>query len=122
MKIKLQKFEKDVEIKTDLATFLEFILVWGESSEDTVSLLRVNSAAIGVALDSFGILPKYRPEKDEIKSYGRKILDRLLQKQVSTEEIYVAGSTILTHMLSKLPSSEEVEQKEDFFCSEDQDK
>lgn len=122
MKIKLSKFEKDVEIKKDLATFLEFILVWGDSSEDTVSLLRINAAAVGVALDSFAILPKYRPDKDEIKSYGRKVLQRLLEKKVSTEEIYTAGSAILTYMLSNLPSSDKVEEKEDFFYSPEPDK
>ena len=122
MKIKLSKFEKDVEIKKDLATFLEFILVWGDSSEDTVSLLRINAAAVGVALDSFAILPKYRPDKDEIKSYGRKVLQRLLEKKVSTEEIYTAGSAILTYMLSNLPSSDKVEEKEDFFYSPPPDK
>jgi len=122
IKIKLSKFERDVELKKDLATFLEFILVWGDSSEDTVSLLRINSAAVGVALESFGILPKYRPDKDEIKSYGRKVLERLLEKNVSTEEIYQAGSAVLTYMLKQLPSSDQVEEKEDFFYSPEKDK
>ena len=122
IKIKLSKFEKDVEIKKDLATFLEFILVWGDCAEDTVSLLRINSAAVGVALDSFGVLPKYRPDKDEIKSYGRKVLERLLEKNVSTEEIYTSGSAVLTHMLSQLPSVDKVEEKEDFFYSPELDK
>ena len=122
IKIKLSKFERDVELKKDLATFLEFILVWGDSSEDTVSLLRINSAAVGVALESFGILPKYRPDKDEIKSYGRKVLERLLEKNVSTEEIYQAGSAVLTRMLKQLPSSDQVEEKEDFFYSPEKDK
>lgn len=121
MKIKLSKFEKDVEYNCDLATALEFILCWGESSDDTVQLLRLNAAAIGVALDSFAILPKYRPEKDKIFVYGRKVLERLLEKKVSSQEIYQAGSTILTEMLSHIPQQDKVEEKEDFFYSPEQE-
>lgn len=121
MNIKLGNFEKEIDFAPDLATCLEFIILWGESSEDTVQLLRLNSAAVGVALDHLAILPKYRPERDKIHVYGRVILQRLLEKNVPSEDIYKAGSQVLTKMLSCIPSQDKVEEKEDFFCSPDQD-
>ena len=121
MEIKLGKFEKDVKYNCDLATALEFVLCWGESSEDTIQLLRLNAAAIGVALDSFAILPRYRPEKDKIFVYGFKVLERLLEKKVSSQEIYQAGSIVLTEMLKHIPQRDKVEEKEDFFCSPEQE-
>lgn len=117
MEIKLSKFEKKVEYNVDIATALEFVLCWGESSDDTVQLLRINAAAIGVALDSFGILPQFKPEKDKIFVYGRRILERLLEKGVTTQEIYESGSVVLSEMLNHIPKQEKVEEKEDFFCS-----
>lgn len=121
MKIKLAQFDKEVEYKIDLATALEFVLCWGESSEDTIQLLRLNAAAIGVALDEYAVLPKYRPEKDKIFVYGRKVMERLLEKKVTSQEIYESGSSVLIEMLSHIPKQEKVEEKEDFFCSPEQE-
>ena len=83
-------------------------------------MLRIHSAAIGVALDEFAMLPKYKPESDAIKPYGYKILERLLSKNVTSAEIFAAGGAVLALMMSKIPSQEKVEEKEDFFSSTDQ--
>ena len=103
MKLKLGNFDREIEFKCDLATALEFVLIWSESSDDTVELLRLNAASIGVALDSFSMLPKYKPEKDKISVYGRTVLSRLLESKVSTSQIYESGSKILSAMMEMIP-------------------
>lgn len=121
MKIKLGTFEKDVEPKFDIATCLEFTLTWADAVDDTADLLRINAASIGVALDSFAMLPSYKPEKDKILVYGRKVLERLLDKKVPPNDIYIAGTDILTAMSKQLPSQETIEDKKDFFPSPEQE-
>ena len=115
--IQLGKYSKEVAEPTDLATCLEFTLTWGEAAENNVDLLRVCSAALGVVLDKEALLPKYRPDRDKIFSYGRKILSRLLEQGVSSNEIYTAGSAVLSAMAKAIPQKKEVEEKQDFFHS-----
>lgn len=121
MKIKLGSFEKEFEPQINIATCLEFVLVWGESSDDSASLLRLHSAALGVALEQFAMLPRYKPETDKIKPYGYKVLDRLVTKNVTSSEIFAAGGVVLQYMMSKIPNQKKVEEKEDFFYSADQE-
>jgi len=117
IKITLGNYQKDVEKPTDLATCLEFTLSWGEASDNNVDLLRVCSAALGVALDKEALLPKYRPERDKINIYGRKVLGRLLDQKVSSSDIFQSGSAVLQAMAAAIPQKEEVEEKKDFFHS-----
>lgn len=121
MKIELGNYEKEVAEPTDLATCLEFSLVWGDVSEDPAGLVRICSAAIGVALDKEALLPKYRAEKTSILSYGRKVLERLLEKNVPVQHIYSSGSAVLIAMSEKIPSMKEVEDKKDFFHSAEEE-
>lgn len=121
IKIQLGEYRKEIEKIDDLATCLEFTLTWGESSDDNVDLLRVCSAAIGVALDKEALLPKYRPERDKIISYGRKVLERLLLKNIPMNDIYGSGTAILKSMANSIPQKKEVEEKEDFFHSPGED-
>lgn len=121
MKIKLGNFDKEVAAPTDMATNLEFTILWSHIADEPTSLLRICSASIGVALESFTILPKYRPDTDKILPYGRKILSRLIEKGVSATEIYNAGSAILTEMASSLPQEKTVQDKMDFFRSAEEE-
>lgn len=121
MNIKLANFDKDIELKADIATCLEFTLVWADAVDDTASLVRINAAAIGVALDSYSILPSYKPERDKILNYGYKVLQRLLEKNVGLQDIYNAGTKILSSMSGKLPQRDEIEDKKDFFHSPKQE-
>lgn len=121
MKLKLNKFEKEFVPEINIATCLEFVLVWGESSDDSAALLRVHSAALGVALEPFAMLPRYKPESDKIKSYGYKVLERLVSKNVSSGEIFEEGGKILKHMMAMIPDQKKVEEKEDFFYSPEQE-
>ena len=121
MRIKLGSFDKDVELKNDLATSLEFALIWGDAVDDSSELVRINAAAIGVALDSFALLPAYKPERDKILVYGRKVLSRLLEKNVPVEHIYSEGTKILTAMSALLPKRQHIEEKKDFFHSPEQE-
>lgn len=117
IEIKLGNYHKEVAEPTDLATCLEFSLVWGDVSEDPAGLIRMCAGAIGVALDKEAMLPKYRPDKTSILSYGRKVLERLLEKNVPLQDIYDSGSNILVLMTKKIPTQKEVEEKKDFFHS-----
>ena len=119
--IKLGDYHKEVPPCNDLATCLEFVLTWGDASEDNVDLVRVCSAAIGVALDPEALLPKYRPDRDKILQYGRKILTRLLLKNIPMKDIYDSGSAYLTAMAQNIPQQKEVEEKMDFFPSAEED-
>lgn len=119
IKITLGNYQKEVEKPTDLATCLEFTLSWGEASDNNVDLLRVCSAALGVALDKEALLPKYRPERDKINAYGRKVLGRLLEQKVSSSDIFQSGSAVLQAMAAAIPQKEEVEEKKDFFHSQE---
>jgi hypothetical protein len=121
IKIKLGEYQKEIAKINDLATCLEFTLTWGDSSDDNVDLLRVCAAAIGVGLDSENLLPRYRPEKDKIFVYGRKILERLLVKNIPMNDIYTSGTAILKTMAEAIPQNKEVEDKKDFFHSEEED-
>ena len=121
MKIELGKFSKDFEPDISIATCLEFVLVWGESSEDSASLLRVHAAALGVALEPFAMLPRYKPESDKIKSYGYKVLERLVSKNVSSGDIFSSGGEVLKYMMTRIPDQKKVEEKEDFFYSPEQE-
>tara|TARA_R100000406_G_scaffold68216_1_gene48610 strand:- start:2571 stop:2939 length:369 start_codon:yes stop_codon:yes gene_type:complete len=121
MKIKIGKFEKDIEPEFELATCLEFTLIWADSIDDSANLIRINAAAIGIALDSYSILPQYKPEKDKILGYGRKILQRLLEKNVTPKDIYSSGTEILTSMSKQLPNQETIDEKKDFFHSPKQE-
>ena len=117
IEIKLGKFQKQIPISADLATCLEFTLVWGDVAEDPASLVRMCSAAIGVCLDAEAMLPKYRADRDSILKYGRKVLERLLEKNVPVQDIYNSGSKVLIAMSEKVPSQKSVEDKKDFFHS-----
>ena len=119
--IELGSYKKEVAEPTDLATCLEFTLTWGESAENNVDLLRVCSAAVGVALDKEALLPKYRPDRDKISLYGRKVLARLLEKGVASSEIYKAGSEVLQVMAQRIPQKKEVDDKQDFFHSAEEE-
>ena len=121
IKIQLGKFSKEIEEPSDLATCLEFALTWGEAADNNVGLLRVCSAALGVALDKEALLPKYRPDRDKIYPYGRKILSRLLEQGVSSQEIFTSGSVVLSAMAAAIPNKKEVEEKEDFFLSPEEE-
>ena len=120
MNIRIGNFNRDIPEKFPLATSLEFSLLWADSIDDSSHLVRINAAAIGVALDSTNLLPAYRPERDKILVYGRKILERLLEKNVPVEDIYREGTKILTAMSSSLPQREAVDEKKDFFPSAEQ--
>ena len=119
--IKLGTFEKQVAAPNDLATCLEFTLSWGDAADDNVDLLRISAAAIGVALDAEAMLPKYRPDRDKIFVYGRKVLERLLLKKVPMQHIFSAGTVILKSMAEAVPQKKEVEDKMDFFHSQEED-
>lgn len=121
MNIKLAKFDKVVKPNINTASCLEFVLTWGQVSEDTAGLLRVHAGAIGVALDEYQLLPAYKPERDKILNYGFKCLERLLDQGVSTDEIYKAGGQVLQYMLERIPKQKEVEKKESFFSSPKQE-
>lgn len=121
MKIKLGTFEKDIKPPSDLASCLEFSLTWGEAADNNVDLLRVCSAALGLALDKEALLPKYRPDRDKILGYGRRVLSRLLEKEVSTDDIFSSGSAVLMAMAERIPKKKEVEDKEDFFHSREEE-
>jgi hypothetical protein len=118
--IKLGKIDKEVAVPSDLATNLEFTIMWSHASEDPTKLLRLCCASIGVALHSLNLLPAYRPDADSILVYGRKILGRLLEKNVNASEIYNCGSAILASMASSLPEEKEVKSKMDFFPSSEE--
>ena len=121
MKIKLGNFNKEIEPKFNIATSLECTLVWSDSIDDSASMIRINAAACGIALDSFALLPSYKPEKDKILSYGFKILQRLLEKNVPVEEIYQSGTIILSTMSESLPKRQNIDDKKDFFLSPDKE-
>ena len=121
MKIQIGKFQKDIEPNISIATCLEFVLIWGSASDDSASLLRVHASAIGVALEDYALLPSYKPERDKILVYGYKCLDRLLSQNVSTDEIYSSGAKILSMMLDRILKQKEVKEKEDFFCSPEEE-
>lgn len=113
--IKLGKYEKQIPLVADLATCLEYTLVWADVSDNPAGLIRMCSAAIGVCLDSETMLPKYRADRDSILKYGRKVLSRLLEKNVPVQDIYTSGSAILVAMSEKVPNNQTVEEKKDFF-------
>ena len=115
MKILLGQYEQDIDVKFDIATALEFTLIWADSIEDSSSLVRINAAALGIALSSTALLPSYKPERDKILSYGFKILQRLLEKNVPIDDIYSSGTKVLTAMSESLPRRDNVEKKKDFF-------
>lgn len=121
IEIKLGDYSKSIPKPTDLATCLEFTLSWGEASDDNVDLLRVCAASIGVALDKENLFPRYRPDKEKISVYGRKVLERLLLKNISMNDIYSSGTIVLTAMAEALPKNKEVEEKKDFFHSPEED-
>mgnify|MGYP003150375864 CR=1 FL=1 len=121
MNIKLGKLQREITPTFDLATCLEFSLVWADTVDDSSLLVRINAAAIGVALDSLSILPAYRPERDKILVYGRKVLARLLEKKVPVQEIYSEGTKILTAMSDRLPKRENIDEQKDFFPSPEQE-
>ena len=56
MNIILGNFNKDIEPKFNLATALEFTLTWADCVDDSSSMIRINAAACGIALDSFAML------------------------------------------------------------------
>jgi hypothetical protein len=120
IEIKLGDYQKSIDAQIDLATCLEFTLSWGECSDDSVDLLRVCSAGIGVALDKESLFPKYRPEKEKITVYGRRVLERLLLKNIPMNDIYSSGTIILKSMAEALPHKKEVEDKKDFFPSQEE--
>ncbi len=121
IKIKLGDFQREVPKIDDLATCLEFTLTWGDATDDNVDLLRVCSAAIGVGLDKEALLPKYRPNRDKIYVYGRKVLERLLVKEIPMNDIYTAGTNVLKSMAESIPQKKEVDEKMDFFHSPEED-
>lgn len=102
-----------------LAVCLEFMTIWG-SAEDA-RLLRLCAAALGVYLDHLAIFPKYKPMKQTPLEYGFTLLERLLENKVAPEKIYELGSLCLMDMSKTLPSSKEVEEKEDFLASANSD-
>ena len=115
IEFKLKSKEYKVDPPKSLATCLEFITLW--SNEDPVSLLRLCSGAIGVALDKEAIYPAYKPLKDDPLSYGRIMLERLLEDGVKASQIYSAGSASLVEFARQIPSEEGVEDKANFTPS-----
>ena len=102
-----------------LAICMEFVSIWG--SAENARLLRLCAGALGVYLDHESILPRYRAIKSSPLEYGFTILDRLLSKGVTGEKIYELGSLCLVDMAKAIPTSEEVERKEDFLASTNSD-
>jgi len=98
-----------------LATCLEFITLW--SNEDAVALLRLCSGAIGVALDEEAIYPSYKPLKHDPLSYGRLMLERLLEDGIQASQIYKAGSLCLVSFARQIPSEKGVEEQANFTHS-----
>lgn len=121
MELCIGKFKREIKQEYSLATALEFSLVWADSVDDSSQLVRINAAAIGVALDSTNMLPAYRPNRDKILVYGRKILERLLEKNVPLDDIYREGTKILSAMSAKLPQQGAIDEQKDFFPSADQE-
>lgn len=117
MKIKCLGKPRQATIPQSLATCLEVTLVWGACSDDTPSLLRLCSAAIGICTDSLAILPSYKPDKDKILSYGYKVLEKLLELGVDASLIFEDGTKLLTEMAKKLPQKKQVEESKDFLAS-----
>lgn len=104
---------------SSMALCLEFMTIWGGA--ENARLLRLCAAAIGVYLDHLAILPKYRPLKGNPLEYGYTILERLLESKVHPEKIYELGSICLVDMSKTIPTSKEVEDKEDFLASANSD-
>ena len=121
IEIKLGKYTKNVLLNADLATCLEFTLVWADLADNPAGLVRMCSAAIGVILDADSMLPKYRADKDSILKYGRKVLERLLEKNVPVQDIYNSGSAVLIAMSEKVPNQQVVEDTKDFFPSQEEE-
>ncbi len=112
IEFKLKSKEYKIEPPKSIATCLEFITLW--SNDDPITLLRLCSGAIGVALDSVAIYPAYKPLKHDPISYGRIMLERLLEDGVKASEIYSAGSASLVEFARQIPSEQGVEDKANF--------
>ena len=115
IEFKLKSKEYKVDPPKSIATCLEFITLW--SNEDPVKLLRLCAGAIGVALDSEAIYPAYKPLKHDPLSYGRIMLERLLDDGVQATHIYSGGSASLVEFAKQLPSEQGVEEKANFTRS-----
>lgn len=119
IEFKLKNKEYKLDPPKSLATCLEFITLW--SNEDAVTLLRLCSGAIGIALDKEAIYPAYRPLKDSPLSYGRLMLERLLEDGIQASQIYQAGSASLVEFARQIPNEQEVEEKANFIHSPSED-
>ena len=115
--IKIGNKEITVEKPKSLALLFEFAIAWS-TSEDAISNARLCAAAIGIYIDKHAILPKYRRAKDSPLSYGYKCLERLLELKVAGSDVYDVGTELLSDMARSLPRTEVIEEKQDFFPSE----
>lgn len=116
IEFELKSNKYKVDPPKSLATCLEFITLW--SNEDPVVLLRLCAGAIGVALDSKAIYPAYKPLKHDPISYGRIMLERLLDEGVQATQIYKGGSASLVEFAKQIPTEQGVEDKANFTPSQ----
>ena len=121
MKVNISKLGGEIDlVSPSLATCFEFVSLW-TSESDNAQLARLCSGALGVCLDHTRKLPKYRPGSSDPKEYGHKCLERFLESGVTASIIYEQGVTALSFMATKIPTESEVDEKANFFSSQDQD-
>ncbi len=114
-KINLGKLgEKDTK-NPSLGAIMEFVTLWASHGEDPSLLARICAGAIGISIDHHSILPKYRPAIHKPLEYGHICLDRLLEKGVTSNKIFGAGSQLLASMAGHLPQEEAIEDTMGFF-------
>ena len=114
--IHLQGKEITAKRPDSLALLFEFAVAWS-LSEDATTNARLCAAAIGIYIESHGVLPIYKPLKETPVSYGYKCLESLLKLKVQGSEVYNVGTKLLTDMAKNLPRNEAIEKKKDFFHS-----
>ena len=114
MKITITKLGGEREIKSpSLATCFEFVSIWSTNTDMSMTA-RLCAGSLGVCLDHFAMLPKYKPSVHKPSDYGHLILDRLLEKGITPSDIFQQGSICLAFMASKIPTQEAVEEKINF--------
>ena len=114
MEIDLKKLgQHTTQTPNSLALCLDFISIWG-SDPNRAQLGRLCAAAIGVCVDHAKCLPAYKTATGDPINYGFKIMDRLLQNNVSPGYVYEIGSKLLTEMMEKIPTDREVEETANF--------
>ena len=100
-----------------LAIAFEFVTSWA-GEENTSTVCRLCAGAIGIYLEGYKRLPKYRPMKESPAEYGYRCLEKMLAAGVLPKYIYQEGGKALTQMTTLIPTDEEVTETENFTASD----